>query len=424
MTPAPSPKLVAYLALAATALVAALALRLQELVVVALPFALVPAVALVLARRPAAVVVVDLERERALEGDELALVVTVDAAAPVDRLELLLDVPRGLDLADGDNPVAVRVAARESRRHVLELQCARWGGYRVGRLFLRAHDRFDVVAWEWSVDARVPLKVYPREERIRALLQPAETQVFSGNHVARQKGDGIEFADLRPFAPGDRVRRVNWRASARRGELWVNEQHAERNADVILFLDTFTEATREGGSTLDLALRAASSLTARYLQQKDRVGFVTFGGMLNWMLPGTGTVQLYRLVDSLIDTQIVLNYAWRDLGVLPRRTLPPKALVIALSPLLDDRAAGAILDLRARGFDLVVVELAPQPFMEEPRGELAAIARRIWKLKRDALRARFREAGVPVAVWDEERDLAVALEEVSQFRRRARVAVG
>jgi uncharacterized protein (DUF58 family) len=146
--------------------------------------------------------------------------------------------------------------------------------------------------------------------------------------------------------------------------------------------------------------------------------------MLNWMLPGTGTVQLYRLVDSLIDTQIVLNYAWRDLGVLPRRTLPPKALVIALSPLLDDRAAGAILDLRARGFDLVVVELAPQPFMEEPRGELAAIARRIWKLKRDALRARFREAGVPVAVWDEERDLAVALEEVSQFRRRARVAVG
>jgi uncharacterized protein (DUF58 family) len=418
-----SPKLVAYVGLAAAALVAALALRLQELVVLALPFALVPAVALLLARRPMVEASVSLERERALEGDELELVVRLEAAAGADRLEVLLDVPRGLVVAAGENPTALHLGDGREREVVLGLRCARWGGYRVGRVLLRARDRFDLVTWEWTADGRLPLKVYPREELVRELLQPAETQVFSGNHVARQKGEGIEFVDLRQFATGDRVRHVNWRASARRGELWVNEQHAERNADVILFVDTFTEATRDGSSTLDLALRAAASLTARYLQQKDRVGFVTFGGMLNWMLPGTGTTQLYRLVDSLIDTQIVFNYAWRDLNVLPRRTLPPKAMVIALTPLLDDRAAGALLDLRARGFDLVLVELAPQPYMETPRGDVAALARRIWELKREALRGRFREAGVPIAVWDEERDLAVGLEEVSQFRRRARVAV-
>ena len=55
------------------------------------------------------------------------------------------------------------------------------------------------------------------------LLRPSETQVFSGNHVARQKAEGIEFADIRQFVAGDRVRHVNWRATARRGELWVNE---------------------------------------------------------------------------------------------------------------------------------------------------------------------------------------------------------
>ena len=217
------------------------------------------------------------------------------------------------------------------------------------------------------------------------------------------------------------LRRINWRASARRGELWVNEQQAERNADVLLFLDTFTEATRDGESTLDLALRAAASLTARYLQQKDRVGFVTFGGMLNWLLPTTGAAQLYRLVDAMIDTQIVFNYAWRDIDVLPRRTLPPKAMVIALTPLLDDRAVGALLDLRARGFDLVVVEISPAPFMAEPKGEIPTLARRIWDLRRDALRSRFQEAGVPLAVWNDERSLAEGLEEVTTFRRRARV---
>jgi uncharacterized protein (DUF58 family) len=423
MTRTLSGKLVAYVCLAGVGFVAALALRLQELVVLAAPFALLPAVSLLLARGPRIDVSVELERERALEGDELHVRTALFSERGVPQLEVLLELPRGIVVADGDDPAMLAVGDDDRRSLDLRVRCERWGGYSVGRVFLRARDRFGFVVWEWSVDRRTPLKVYPREEFIRDLLRPLETQVFSGNHVARQRGEGIEFADLRPFVAGDRVRHVNWRASARRGELWVNEQHAERNADVVLFLDTFAEASRDDESTLDLALRAAASVTARYLQQKDRVGFVTFGGMLNWLLPATGTVQLYRLVDSLIDTQVVLNYAWRDLDVLPRRTLPPKAMVIALTPLLDDRAVGALLDLRSRGFDLVVVEISPRPFMPSPSGELSTVARRLWELRREALRGRFQEAGVPVAVWDDERGLAEGLEEVTTFRRRSRVAV-
>ena len=423
MTRTLSPKLVAYVCLAGVGFVASLALRLQELVVLAAPFALLPAVSLLLARTPRIDVAVELERERALEGDELEVRTALRSERGAAELDVLLELPRGIAVADGDDPVAIAIGDDDRRSLDLRLRCERWGGYSVGRVFLRARDRFDFVVWEWTVDERMPLKVYPREEFLRDLLRPLETQVFSGNHVARQRGEGIEFADLRLFVPGDRVRHVNWRASARRGELWVNEQHAERNADVLLFLDTFAEASRDDRSTLDLALRAAASLTARYLQQKDRVGFVTFGGMLNWLLPATGTAQLYRLVDSLIDTQIVLNYAWRDIDVLPRRTLPPKAMVIALTPLLDDRAVGALLDLRSRGFDLVVVEISPEPFMPAPSGELSTLARRLWQLRRDALRGRFQEAGVPVAVWNDETGLAEGLEEVTTFRRQSRVVV-
>src|SRR5204863_9046401 len=122
----------------------------------------------------------ELERERALEGDELEVVVSVEAANGADRLELLIDVPRGLEVADGDNPTAFHLRDGETRDVRLELRCARWGGYRVGRVLLRARDRFDLVTWEWAVDVRLPLKVYPREEFLRELLRPAETQVFSG----------------------------------------------------------------------------------------------------------------------------------------------------------------------------------------------------------------------------------------------------
>jgi uncharacterized protein (DUF58 family) len=280
-----------------------------------------------------------------------------------------------------------------------------------------------MLRWEQELDRRGPLKVYPSEELVRSLLRPQDTQVFSGNHVAREKGEGIEFADLRPFVAGDRVRRVNWRASARRGQLWVNEHHAERNADVVIFLDSFAELGQPGGSTLDAALRAASSLAARYLRDKDRVGFVSFGGTLNWLLPATGATQLYRIVDSMLDTRVALNYAWKDLDVIPPRTLPPRALVLAVSPLLDDRSVSALLDVRGRGFDLVVIEISPLSFLPPPEGRLAETAQRIWRLRREAMRGRFEQAGVPVAVWDEERPLAAALEEVTSFRHRARIAL-
>ncbi|MDQ2968997.1 MAG: DUF58 domain-containing protein, partial [Actinomycetota bacterium] len=157
-----------------------------------------------------------------------------------------------------------------------------------------------------------------------------------------------------------------------------------------------------------------------YLRQRDRVGFVSFGGMLNWLLPATGARQLYRIVDAMLDTQIILSYAWQDLVVVPRRTLPPQALVLALTPLLDDRAATALLDLRARGFDLIVIEISPLAFVVPKRGEIQDITHRLWRLGRYAVRGRFERAGVPVAVWNEDSSLGVAMEEVDAFRRQAR----
>jgi uncharacterized protein (DUF58 family) len=253
-------------------------------------------------------------------------------------------------------------------------------------------------------------------------LPPAETQVFTGNEVARVKGEGIEFADIRPWSAGDAVKRINWRASARRDELLVNESHPERNTDVILFLDSFAEARRGDEGTLDLAVRATSTLADAYARRRDRIGLIGFGGILRWLVPGTGLVQLYRIVDALLDTQIVLSYYWKEIDVIPRRTLPPNALVIGLSPLLDQRSVGALLDLRARGFDLAVIDVSPVPFTPRPARGLDAVAYDIWTLRRDALRHRLQQAGVAVAEWVPGTPLQSVLEEVRSFRRYARHA--
>ena len=197
--------------------------------------------------------------------------------------------------------------------------------------------------------------------------------------------------------------------------------HPERNADVVLFLDTFAEARRDDLGTLDISVRAAAALAALYLREKDRVGVVSFGGVLNWLTVTSGTTQLYRIVDSLLDAEIVLSYAWKDLDVIPPRTLPPRALVIALSPLLDERAVGALLDLRARGFDLAVVELSPFPFVPEGETETKQLAYRLWRLRREALRSKYAALGVPIVEWHEGVPMEAVVEEVRAFRRHARV---
>jgi uncharacterized protein (DUF58 family) len=417
-----SPKLGAYAGLAALGLLAALVLGRPELAVLATPFALVLFAGLLAAREPEIRVALELDRERAVEGEIVTITVDLHAGWPIERLELHVPLPDNLELIEGATPLTLRLAWDEERTIELQARCKRWGAHLVGEVFLRAHDRLDLFGYEGMVDRRQPLKIYPRAEDLRSLVPPLETQVFTGNQVARTKGEGIEFADLRRYAYGDSLRRINWRASARRDELWVNEMHPERNTDVIVFLDTFVEAREQDESTLDVAVRAAATLADRYLKRKDRVGLISFGGYLNWLLPGSGLVQLYRIVDSLLDTEIILSYAWKGVDVIPPRTLPPKALIFAITPLLDDRAVTTLIDLRARGFDLAVLEVSPVAFASAATGEQEELAHRLWRLKRDALRARYQRFGVPVVEWHEGQPLEGALAEVGAFRRQARYA--
>jgi uncharacterized protein (DUF58 family) len=422
MTRAASPKVAAYAALAGLGLVASLVTRRAELAALAAPFLLVLGAGFLLAGPLEARLHVRLDRDRVLEGDELDAEVELSSGRTIERAELALDLPAGLAVVEGSNPAAVRVRGGEPQTLRFRLRAVRWGAFDVGEGWIRTRDPFGLFSASYRSGRTVAIKVYPRQETLRSLLRPAETQLSSGDELSRRKGEGTEFADLRPFTFGDRVRRINWRASARRGELWVNEQHPERNMDVVLFLDSFAEARRGDTGTLDLAVRAAASLSARYMRRRDRVGVVSFGGMLRWLAPGSGLGQLYRIVDALLDTEITLSYAWKAIDVVPARTLPPQALVIALTPLLDERAVRALLDLRARGFDLAVVEISPLAFVDPGRSGPERLAYRLWRLRREALRSEYLAAGVAVSEWREGEPLAVPLQEVTQFRRYARLA--
>lgn len=419
MTARATPRPAVYGMLAALALLGALALRRPELVVVAAPFALVLAFGLG-REAPRVRASFTLAEQRVLEGDDVHGTLVVTAESAIDRLEVALALPRGISLAGDALPRGLSLA-RGEEREVPVLLHGRWGAWMLADVVMRASPRFGAHVWESRVEHRNPLRILPGAEAMRSLVPPIRTHTATGSEVARLRGEGLEFADTRGFVAGDRMHSVNWRASARRGSLVVNERHPERNTDVVVFLDSFTDAGANESGILTRAVRAAMAVVEPHLQRRDRVGLVAFGGTLRWLEPGSGRVQHYRLVDALLETQIFLSYAWKDVGVIPTRTLPPSALVIAITPLLDVRAVAALLDLGARGFDLAVVEIPAEAYTAKPDDPAGELAWRLWLLRRAELRARLRSMGIAVSRWEEGMTLHATLEGVRTYRRHARL---
>src|SRR5919204_611921 len=118
------------------------------------------------------------------------------------------------------------------------------------------------------------------------------------------RGEGLELAEVRPWAPGDRVRRLHWRATARRGAPYVAERHPERAADVLIFVDTFADLPGAREGALTLAVRAAAGLADAHLRARDRVGVVTFGGFVHRLAPGSGVMHALRIADALASSEV------------------------------------------------------------------------------------------------------------------------
>jgi uncharacterized protein (DUF58 family) len=119
-------------------------------------------------------------------------------------------------------------------------------------------------------------------------------------HRSRRIGEGQEFAELRPYAPGDRLRDLNWRATARHGKAFVNRHHPELSGEVVIAIDAFDDGSSGSAEALARAARAAWALAAIHLRASDRVGVVGLGGSVRWLPPAGGRRARYRLLETLL----------------------------------------------------------------------------------------------------------------------------
>ncbi|MDQ2811406.1 MAG: DUF58 domain-containing protein [Actinomycetota bacterium] len=363
--------------------------RRPEFAGLAAPALLLLAAGRIQGRPPRVTVRVQLSSGRAFEGELVAVDLQVEGHGEASvrwtlHPGLVID-PVGGTGADG--PRARLVVTPE-----------RWGRRPVGQLDVVLRDGWRLAEGHASAALpRIDCYPAPADQRTKVVLRRLPNRL--GEHPARTSGDGIEFFGVREYVPGDRQRSINWPASTRRGRLQVNTFAAERSQDVVLLADATSDVGVPRSSALDLALRGAVAAARAYTDARDRVGVITYQwGGASWLAPGLGRRQVYRIIDTMLasETSYARGMSFRR---LPRAALPPGALVVVFSPLIDQRFVEALRDMRERGFTMLVVDvLNAEP--PERRRSADRMARRIWQMEQEAIRFSLRELGVPVVHWD------------------------
>jgi uncharacterized protein (DUF58 family) len=212
------------------------------------------------------------------------------------------------------------------------------------------------------------------------------------------------------------LRTVNWPVSARRGSLLVTEGLTDRAADVVVMIDAYPQPPGPATEASDRVARGAVQVVQSALRSGDRAGVVVLGDRHpRWLGADIGRRQFYRILDAMLIAGDGFETTPGTLA--PRAALPPGAIVVAFSTLLDTEFALALIDVRKRGHTVVAVDvLEGAPFEQEHSGLVA----RMWSLQRSFMYRDMRTIGVDVVSWRADSTLDQAMLLVPDHRRPAR----
>ncbi len=310
---------------------------------------------------------------RAQEGDRLDVEVKLTAKRRVSTFVLEERVPERLGA-----PVRVPIAKLPSGQtvsHRYGLRCARRGVYQIGPLVAVAGDPLGLARRETLVAEPFELLVHPRLDLVsdRPLTRQFEDPPIRPP-VSKPWPSGIEFYGMREYVPGDDLRRIVWRASARTGKVMVREAEQGITDHITLILDTDRGShSRDGegvSESFETGIRVAASLGVRHLREGYELRCETNGGALTRRLRGAASQLM--LLDSLARLELSrkpLSEVIMRLVTSPRRD----AHNVLITPRLGHLEASQLRLLLNTGVSILVVALLWNDEHADTMGTAAAL---------------------------------------------------
>ena len=267
-----------------------------------------------------------------------------------------------------------------------------------------ASDPFGLVEIGLDLPAPAEVQVQPEMEKFRPLpIRPHSTLHSPGSIPARLGGSGTDFWGVREYHPGDALRWLDWRLTARHPrQFFTKEFEQEEIADIGLILDARGKMELKIGedSLFERSLGAAASLSEAFLRQGHRLSLLVFGQRLVSVYPGYGKLQLNRILRCLAKTSPGQDGSLDSFEHLPIRMFSSHALIVILSPLAPSDWP-LFPRLRAYGYQGLLispdpVDFARPAFNQDPASRLAIRAAR---LERRLELFKVAQLGIPVVDW-------------------------
>jgi uncharacterized protein (DUF58 family) len=243
---------------------------------------------------------------------------------------------------------ALRVAPRSRAvlRYLLRPRLR--GAFAAERVYLRLRSRLGLWQRFLECPAATAIHVYPDMKQLKEYALLARTNRLSllGVRRTRRIGQDNEFERLRDYTIDDNYKHINWRATARRSKLTVQDYQTSQSQRLVFLIDCGRMMTNEaaGLSLLDHALNAMLMLSYVALRQGDSVGLVSFSDEIHSYVPPRGGMwQMNRLLHASFDrfprlVESRYDQAFRYLASHCRK----RSLVVLVTNLIDEVNANQV----------------------------------------------------------------------------------
>jgi uncharacterized protein (DUF58 family) len=277
-------------------------------------------------------------------------------------------LPEGLESPDGagvlvpdlppgaDEPLQYRLAAR------------RRGAYQIGPLRLECHDFLGLYRFTRRLGPVAELLVYPQAVPMPNLWRPAARGVTPRRSRRRRLGLSGDFAGVRAYVPGDDLRRVDWKSSARQGRLTVIETENPETTEAVVILDLQrgTHVGRGERSTLEYGATLAASLAAEAENRGCVVGLVAEGARDHSVPAWGGPRQQLQILEALARAQDDGTQPLSAVISAHETSFPQGCPVAVISAGFSADHVAAAARLRVLGHPVTWFALVPHTF--EPSG--------------------------------------------------------
>ena len=352
-------------------------------------------------------------------GDKSGTTMEITKSDPgTDFFEIWDRIPGRMDVKEGANGGVYSIRAGDTRRIDYFLSTPYRGDFILGSPVVMGIDPLGLHRdpGEISGELTATVSVLPYVKDVTNLeARQVVPKVYPGTFLVKQVGNSNQFWSIRDYVKGDAYKTINWKASARKRKLLVNENEKESTCDVVIILDgrIVNAVGTIRDNPFEYAMKGGAGIASFLLTRGNDVGLVIYSSKIGIILPKGGQSQMDTINTYLTKVLPSGNLPMKFAMDVAKDYIPPKSTIIVFSTLMyDSTIVVTVRNLVSKGNRVIVVVLSSCEF-ETSMFHIKPNKSRMIDLEYKIIKEKIRAMGAKVVSWSLKESIDVVIDRVN-----------